>query len=458
MWKKAQNYFLERFRQKNKAEILKAYYLLLSTLTVLGFFVFLFISHLIVWPLPIYVISDFLGIMGCLFALHEFRKGNLETAGKVLMGFVILVFSVHCIVGDLFHHDPAMRYRIYVTLVCIYGTFFIFISFFRSIRQLVYITIVFIIILTAHFGVILHQIGSDRQMAYFAFEHYGTALAGIFAAALISGLLITLIETLYTQALQQGEVILRQNEELKQTIDEQTRFLVSSNDSLKEFAYLTSHDLREPLRNISGFITLIKKKCNDTSMAEDKKKDVGEYFEYVQQSVQQMEELIKDIKDYSAINVLEKNFDPIAMGELIHQAWDTLESDVTKTNATIHIQPDISIVNGDKTLLYSLMLNLISNAIKYHKPGVPPEIIINYEHTSAGHVFAVRDNGIGIPPEYYDKIFYAFKRLHNKQGNYTGTGLGLAICKKTVEIHGGEIWLESQPDKGTTFYFSLKDE
>ena len=458
MWKKAQNYFIERFRLKNKAEILKAYYLLLSTLTVLGFFLFLFISHLIVWPLPIYVISDFLGIIGCLVALYEFRKGNLETAGKVLMGFVILVFSVHCIVGDLFRHDPAMRYRIYVTLVCIYGTFFIFISFFRNIRQLVFFTLLFTVILTVHFGVILHQIGSDRQIALFAFQHYGTALAGIFAASLISGLLITLIETLYTQALQQGEVILRQNEELKQTIDEQTRFLVSSNDSLKEFAYLTSHDLREPLRNISGFITLIKKKCNDTSMPEDKKKDVGEYFEYVQQSVQQMEELIKDIKDYSAINVLEKNFGLIAMRDLIHQAWDTLESDITRTSATIHIQPDIPTVNGDKTLLYSLMLNLISNAIKYHRPGVPPEININYEHTSTGHVFAVRDNGIGIPAEYYDKIFYAFKRLHNKQGNYTGTGLGLAICKKTVEIHGGEIWLESQPDKGTTFYFSLKDE
>jgi signal transduction histidine kinase len=457
MWKKALNYFLERFRQKSKTEIQKAYYLLLSTLTVLGFFLFLSIAHLIVWPLPIYLISDLLGVIGCLVALYKFRKGSVETAGRVLIGFVILVFSVHCIVGDFFHNDPAMRYRIYVTLACIYGTFFIFISFFRSIRQLIYFTVGFIIILTVHFGVIVHQIGSDREMAIFAFEHYGTAVAGVLAAALISGLLITLIETLYTQAIQQGEVILRQNDELQQTVDEQTRFLVSSNESLKEFAYLTSHDLREPLRNISGFITLIKKNCDNASLDEDKKKDIGEYFEYIQKGVQQMEELIKDIKEYSAINVLEKNFAPIAMGDLIRQAGDTLSADITKTNASVRIQPDIPTVMGDNTLLYSLMLNLISNAIKYHRSGVPPEIDISYQHTSEGHVFAVRDNGIGIPAQYSDRIFHAFKRLHGPQDKYSGTGLGLAICKKTVEIHGGKIWFESQPGRGTTFYFTLKD-
>jgi len=457
MWKRVKNYFLERFRRKNKTEIQKAFYLLLSTLTVLSFFVFLFISHILFWPETIYVISDVVGIIGCIGALYEFRKGDLDTAGKVLIGFVIAVFTLHCVVGDMFRSDPAMRYRIYITFVCILGTFFLFISFFRSIRQLVYFTALFIGILTLHFGVILHQIGGNKEMAFFAFEHYVTVSVGVIAATLISGLLITLIETLYTQALKQGDVILRQNEELQHTVDEQTRFLVSSNDSLKEFAYLTSHDLREPLRNISGFITLIKKQCDAVALSGEKKKEVNEYFDYVQQGVQQMEDLIKDIKEYSAINVLEKNFSPVAMGDLILQVRDTLDADITRMEATIYIQPDMPTVSGDKTLLYSLMLNLVSNAIKYHRPGVPPEIYISYKHTARGHVFAVKDNGVGIAAEYSDRIFYAFKRLHGKQDNYTGTGLGLAICKKTVEIHGGQIWLESTPDVGSIFYFSLKD-
>ena len=480
MWKKANRFFLERFRQKNKTELQKASYLLLSTLTVLGFFCFLLFSHIVFWFNPIFIGGDILGIIGCLLALYQFRKGDLEMAGKVLIGFIILVFSIHSIVSDIFRTDshftmihtgknnavitdefrvdPAIRYRLYVTLVCILGTFFLFISFFRSIRQLIYFTVLFIAILTVHFLVIYYQIGDNHEMALFVFEHYITVCVGVIAATLISGLLITLIETLYTQALKQSEVIRRQNIELKETIDEQAQFLVSSNESLKEFAYLTSHDLREPLRSISGFISLISKQCDEVPLSDEKRKEVHEYFDYVHKGVNQMEELINDIKEYSAINVLEKNFTTVLMGDLIHQVRDTLDTDITRTHATIFIQSNIPEVKGDKTLLYSLLLHLVSNAIKYHKPGIAPVIHITYSHTEQGHVFAIKDNGIGIAEEYHERIFQAFKRLHGKQGPYSGTGLGLAICKKSVEIHGGDIWVESKPDEGSTFYFSLKDD
>ncbi len=221
---------------------------------------------------------------------------------------------------------------------------------------------------------------------------------------------------------------------------------------------LTSHDLREPLRSISGFITLISKQCEAIDMPEENRKQVHEYFDYVHKGVMQMEELIGDIKEYSAINVLEKNFSKVSMGDLFHQVKDTLDAEITKWHATINIQSKLPVVNGDKTLLYSLTQNLIANAIKYHRPGVPPVIDVTYAHTDKGHVFAIRDNGIGVAEEYRDRIFLAFKRLHGKQGPYGGTGLGLAICKKTVEIHGGDIWLESTEGEGSTFYFSLKDE
>jgi signal transduction histidine kinase len=479
MWKKIKNYFLERFKQKSKTELQKAFYLLLSTFTVLGFFSFLLLSHSFFWPGPIYILGDLIGITGCFFALYQFRKGELETAGKMLIGFIIIVFTVHSVVADFFRGespmtftyiahgqtfshtfrvDPAIRYRLYVTFVSILSCFFLFISFFRNIRQLVAFTVLFIAILTAHFLVIISQIGEDSTMLYFAFQHYIVVSVGTVAAALISGILITLIERLYTQALEQGEVISRQNDELQLRVDEQTRFLVSSNESLQEFAYLTSHDLREPLRSISGFITLIAKQCETIEMPGDKRGRVHEYFDYVHKGVRQMEELISDIKEFSSINVLEKNFAKVPMVDLFQHVKETLDTEILRSQATVHIPSSLPVVNGDRTLLFSLCQNLIANAIKYQKPDVPPVIDISYAHTDKGHVFAIKDNGIGVPEEYRDRIFLAFKRLHGKDGPYSGTGMGLAICKKAVEIHGGDIWLESTTGEGSTFFFSLKDE
>jgi signal transduction histidine kinase len=469
MLKKVKNYFLERFRQKNKTELQKAFYLLLSTFTVLGFFCFLLLSHILFWPGAIYLAGDLLGIMGCLLALYQFRLGHLEDAGKMLIGFIIIVCAIHSVVADYFRvqspmivtyidqgrtftHafrvDPAIRFRLYVTFVSILSCFFLFMSFFRNIRQLVAFTVLFIGVLTAHFIVILMQIGEDSKMAYFALQHYITVSVGTIAAALISGLLITLIERLYSQALRQGEVISRQNEELQATVDE----------SLKEFAYLTSHDLREPLRSISGFITLIAKQCESVEMPAGTRKEVHEYFDYVHKGVRQMEELITDIKEYSSINVLEKNFSAIATKDLFLQVCDTLDSDISKSHATINIPKLLPEINGDKTLLHSLIQHLISNAIKYQKPGMAPIITVSYSHTDRGHVLGIQDNGIGVPDEYRERIFHAFKRLHGKDSAYTGTGMGLAICKKVIEIHGGDIWLESTPGIGSTFYFSLRDD
>ena len=114
------------------------------------------------------------------------------------------------------------------------------------------------------------------------------------------------------------------------------------------------------------------------------------------------------------------------------------------------------VVQADKTLLFSLLQNLIGNALKYRRPGIAPVVNIRYSYSDDVHLFAIEDNGIGIDKNYYDRIFYAFKRLHSKEGEYEGTGLGLAICKKIVEIHSGRIWVESHPGEGSTFYFTLR--
>jgi light-regulated signal transduction histidine kinase (bacteriophytochrome) len=144
------------------------------------------------------------------------------------------------------------------------------------------------------------------------------------------------------------------------------------------------------------------------------------------------------------------------MNQLIKLVGETLEADITRTGAIIHTQEALPEIFGDKTLLLSLFQNLLTNAMKYQQPGVRPEITINYELRDGVHQFSVKDNGIGIPEEYQQRIFIAFKRLHGKESIYEGTGLGLAICKKIIEIHNGEIWIKSTVGQGSTFFFTLR--
>ena len=450
------DYFLHRFRQMNKPERDKAYYLLLTCFTLFGFYGVLFLYHTIVKGGYFFVIGDLVGIAGSLFGLYWFRKGKIERAGKYLIGFSIVVVLFDCVLRDFWNTDPAIRYRLYITFGTILECYLIFISFFRNVRHLVNFTVIFIGIITLHFLIILHQIGGDRVMALKCVEHYGVVIIALVVTTIICGLLITMIETLYTQAIEQSEIIHRQNEELQQTVNEQTTFLVSSNESLKEFAYLTSHDLREPLRNISGFVSLVKKHVDSGDTATHSA-ELNEYFEYVHKAVGQMEGLISDIKEYSAINVLEKNFTKVNMAELMFQVRETLESEIVRINAKVTIQPDMAEVNGDRMLLFSLLQNLLVNAMKYRRYEEGSVVHVEYKFKDGQHIFSVSDNGIGIPQEYRERIFHVFKRLHGKDSKYEGTGLGLAICKKIVEIHGGRIWAESMVEVGSTFYFTLKD-
>ena len=453
---RTKEYFLHRFRQLSKPERDKAYYLLLTCLTLLGFYSILLVYHINLRREYLFVVGDMVGIIGSLLGLYWFRKGCVEHAGKYLIGFTIVVVLLQCVLRDVWNTDPAIRYRLYITFGTILECYFIFISFFRNVRYLINFTVVFIGIITLHFLIILHQIGGDRVMALKCAEHYAVVIIALIVTTILCSLLITMIETLYTQAVEQGETIRRQNEELQQTVNEQTTFLVSSNESLKEFAYLTSHDLREPLRNISGFVSLVKKQV-DSGDIDSHRPELNEYFDYVHKAVGQMEGLISDIKEYSAINVIEKNFTKVKMGELMQQVRDTLESEIVRINAKVTIQPDMPEVNADRMLLFSLMQNLLVNAMKYRRYEEGSVVHVEYKHKDGQHVFSISDNGIGIPEEYRERIFHVFKRLHGKDSKYEGTGLGLAICKKIVEIHGGRIWVESMIEVGSTFYFTLKD-
>jgi light-regulated signal transduction histidine kinase (bacteriophytochrome) len=341
---------------------------------------------------------------------------------------------------------------LYVTFVSILGLYFVFISFYRNKKQLFNFSFVFIGILTLHFIVILYKLQGDKINQLFTLQHYSVTVFGILLTTIISSLMISVLEELQQQTVAQKEIIERQNTELKKTLEKQARFLMLGNENLKEFAAITSHDLKEPLRNISGFVSLIKRKIEPEAISQNQ--ELQEYFEFVQSGVKKMEVLIHDIGDYSSINILEKNFADVDMNALIKNVIHTFDQQIAGKNITIDVQR-LPAVWGDKTLLFALFQKLISNAIRFRNNEMPCYILIGTESGDNQVSFFIKDNGVGISEEYLQKIFAPFRKLKGDTESKTSSGLGLATCKKIIEIHNGEIWAESKAGSGSVFYFKI---
>lgn len=232
-------------------------------------------------------------------------------------------------------------------------------------------------------------------------------------------------------------------EELRHLTDELKR----SNADLKQFAYAASHDLQEPLRNIEGFVKLLEKRYKGKF---DEKAD--EFFGYITGSVSRMQTLIKDLLEYSRVGTKGKTFRPVNCADAIEQALSNLHTAIEETKTEVTLDP-LPTLMADVSQLVRLFQNLIGNALKFCGRE-PPKVRISAEQKGNDWVFSVRDNGIGIDPKHFERIFAIFQRLHTRE-EYEGTGIGLSLCKKIVERHGGRIWVESEPGKGATFYFTI---
>ena len=235
----------------------------------------------------------------------------------------------------------------------------------------------------------------------------------------------------------------RAEEALKRTADE----LARSNADLKQFAYAASHDLREPLRSIAGFVKLLEKRYKGKF---DEKAD--EFTDYIIDGVKRMERLIHDLLEYSQVDAKGKDFWPVNCSVALQEAANNLRSAIEESGAelTYDLLPTLI---ADSSQLSRLFQNLMSNAIKF-RGNEPLKIHISAQQKGDEWIFSVRDNGIGIDPQFFERIFVIFQRLHTKE-EYKGTGIGLAICKKIVERHGGRIWVESEPGAGSIFHFTL---
>jgi signal transduction histidine kinase len=230
-------------------------------------------------------------------------------------------------------------------------------------------------------------------------------------------------------------------------LKQRTVELIRSNNELEQFAYVASHDLQEPLRMVTSYVQLLEDRYSD-KLDEDAK----EFIAFAVDGTNRMRNLIHSLLEYSRINQ-SRPFEKIKLNNLLDSVLLDLKKQIEQNNAIIKIDK-LPNIHGDAVLIAQLFQNLISNAIKF-KNTRDPEIHILGKKVNNEYLFTVKDNGIGIPSEYSNKIFVIFQRLHTKD-KYPGTGIGLAICKKIVEQHGGKIWMESEVGHGSNFHFTTK--
>jgi signal transduction histidine kinase len=223
--------------------------------------------------------------------------------------------------------------------------------------------------------------------------------------------------------------------------------LIRSNNELSQYAYVASHDLQEPLRTITNFVGLLEEKYA-TSMDADTKT----YIRFVVRGANTMKNLINHLLDFSRIgrNV---SFARVDTDKVLRELLDNMEEAIRESKAEIDFSV-MPVLNANEIEIKQLFQNLISNAIKFRKKDTPLKIEIKVNEKPNEWLFSVKDNGIGMEEKSYDKIFIIFQRLHNAS-EYPGTGIGLATCKKIVSLHGGRLWVESKPDEGSTFFFTI---
>ncbi len=240
---------------------------------------------------------------------------------------------------------------------------------------------------------------------------------------------------------QELEKVKRENEELNSKLAEQAK-------EMNQFTYIVSHDLQASLRMVTGFLELLEKKYGD-KLDESAK----QYIDFAVKGASKMKSLVSDLLEYSRLNAVTNEFAAVDLNEIVKEVKEKYQPVIEETGTLLSID-HLPVVMANKMQMGQLFQHLLQNALKFRSAAVP-EINITLKKENGFWVIGVKDNGIGIDPAFFEKIFIIFRRLHNDDIKYGGTGAGLAVCKKIAELHGGEIWLESAEGNGSTFYFSL---
>ncbi|MBI5163273.1 MAG: two-component sensor histidine kinase, partial [Magnetospirillum sp.] len=280
-------------------------------------------------------------------------------------------------------------------------------------------------------------IGADEALGQWRARALRTAALAVAGLAAMAVLLTLLAREFAGQRCARGQ------------LEAVNRRLARSNADLEQFAYIASHDLKEPLRSIGSYVQLLQKRYQGRLDA-----DADAFIGYAVDGVRRMQAIIAELLAYSRVGIGDLTLAPVQSGAAVSAALGNLKVAIAEAQATVSVERPLPMVIGDQVLLISLFQNLIGNGIKYRRPDIRAAITVGCQDRGTEWAFYVADNGIGIEPEYHRQVFEVFKRLHPSD-RYPGTGVGLAICQRVVERHGGRIWVESTPGKGATLWFTL---
>ncbi|QHT68471.1 hypothetical protein GXP67_18395 [Rhodocytophaga rosea] len=235
---------------------------------------------------------------------------------------------------------------------------------------------------------------------------------------------------------------------MQKELEERARELARSNEELEQFAYIASHDLQEPLRTMAGFANLLEKKYKNRL-----DQDANEFIEFIVDAAERMKKLITNLLEYSRINNKEAPFGAVDFNKVVSKVIYGLQNKLQSGDVEIKLN-QLPVLQANEGQMQQVFSHLLGNAVKFRDER-PLKIEIWAEEKDTQWQFAVKDTGIGINMAYATRIFQVFQRLHTRD-KYEGTGIGLSVCKKIVEKHGGEIWVDSVPDVGSTFYFTIR--
>ncbi|MGE5504652.1 MAG: sensor histidine kinase [Actinomycetota bacterium] len=235
----------------------------------------------------------------------------------------------------------------------------------------------------------------------------------------------------------------------EQALRERNEQLAQSNADLEQFAYVASHDLREPLRMVSGYVAMLERRYGQ-SLDEE----AHEFIGFAREGAQRLDRMVLDLLEFSRVGRMSEPFAPVPLAEVVETARLNLSAVLAESRGNLVVATGLPVVQGARGELVRLLQNLIGNALKYRHADRPPVVAVSCRAEGGNWQVSVADNGIGIGPQYFDKIFHIFQRLHTRE-RYDGTGIGLAICRRIVKHHGGQIWLDSVPGEGSVFHFTL---
>ncbi|AVM72571.1 sensor histidine kinase [Magnetospirillum gryphiswaldense] len=285
--------------------------------------------------------------------------------------------------------------------------------------------------------VVCASVSQDEAMAPWRQRSWATLIT----AVLVLGLLAALSRVMARE--------IRRDRMVNQALRAANRDLSRSNADLEQFAYVASHDLKEPLRNIASYVQLLQRRYQGRL-----DEDADAFIGYTVDGVRRMQMIINELLVYSRIGTGPLTRGAVQTGVLVSTALANLKAVIAEAGAVVEVKGPLPVVVGDAGQLSSVFQNLISNGLKYRRDDIRPELTVAVAEQGEFWRFSIIDNGIGIDPQYHRQIFELFKRLHARD-RYTGTGIGLAVCQRVIERHGGEIWVESVPGQGASFHFTL---